>query len=115
MPTEAIFNPLRPASSASLLRNSITCCAAHVDRIANLRAQLDHRLVHLRFDLLLKHDLAALENLLDVRTQFARNRIDNREFLLDPESVGVRFCAHGRGASVPQKRDGVTDEMTSAG
>ena len=37
-----------------------------LDRLADLRPELDHRLVHLRFDLLFEHDLAALENFLNV-------------------------------------------------
>jgi pyruvate-ferredoxin/flavodoxin oxidoreductase len=34
------------------------------------------------------------QNLLNVRTQFARLRIDDLEFLLDPESEDVLFRAH---------------------
>src|ERR1700687_1833871 len=63
---------------------------ARVDnRLTDLRAELDDRLVHLGFDLLFERDLAALENFLDMRAQFARLRIDNREFLFDAESVSV--------------------------
>src|SRR6516162_6307671 len=69
-------------------------CARVLDRIANLSAELDHGLVHLGFDLLFEHDLAALENLLNVRTQLARLRIDNREFLFDAEGECVFLRAH---------------------
>src|SRR6266566_187813 len=47
--------------------------------------------MHLRFDLLFQHHLAALEDFLNVRAQLAGLRIDNREFLLNPESKGVLF------------------------
>ena len=62
-----------------------------LDRLANLGPEFDHRLVHLRFDLLLEHDLAALENFLNVRAQFTRVRIDNRKLFLDAEGVDVIF------------------------
>ena len=64
------------------------------DRLANLRAELDDRLVHLRLDLLLEQDLAALENFLNVRTQFARLGIDDREFFLDPERKDMIWLGH---------------------
>src|SRR6266480_1017811 len=50
--------------------------------------------MHLRFDLLFEHYFAALEDFLNVRTQLARVRINNREFLLNPESKGVLLGAH---------------------
>src|SRR5438094_4361804 len=57
--------------------------------------------MHLRFDLLFEHYLAALEDCLNVRTQLARVRINNREFLLNPESKGVLLGAHvGAGMSL---------------
>src|SRR6266404_8889737 len=59
------------------------------NRIANLSAELDHRLMHLRLDLLLEHDLSTLEDFLDVRPQLARLRVDNRKLFLDAERVGV--------------------------
>src|SRR5207302_4692171 len=66
------------------------------NRLADLRAELDHRLVHLWFDLLFEHDLPAFENLLNVRTQLARLWIDNRKLLLDAESEGVIFHSYHR-------------------
>ena len=66
---------------------------------------LDHRLVHFGFDLLLEDDFAAFENFLNVRTQLARLRIDNREFLLDTKSVGVIFRRHaGRKCALKLRR-----------
>src|ERR1043166_4702422 len=55
--------------------------------------------MHLRFDLLFQHDLAALEDFLNMRTQLARVRIDDREFLFNAESKRVLFRAHGGSAS----------------
>ncbi len=45
--------------------------------------------MHLGLELFLQRELATLENFLDVRAQFARLRIDNRELLLDPECEDV--------------------------
>ena len=47
--------------------------------------------MHLRFDLLFQRQFAAFENFMDVRPQFARLGIDDRELLLDAERVDVRF------------------------
>src|ERR1039457_2663422 len=69
------------------------------NRLANFRAELDDRLVHLGFDLLFKRDLAAFEDFLDVRAQLARLRIDNREFLFDAERESMLLLAHGGGQS----------------
>src|SRR6266478_925473 len=55
------------------------------NRLANFCAELNDRLVHLRLDLLFKDNFPVIENLLDVRPELARLRIDNREFLLDSE------------------------------
>ena len=57
--------------------------------MTNLGAELDDRLVHLRFDVFLQGDLAVVENLLNVGTQLARFRIDDLEFLFDPEGEYV--------------------------
>ena len=57
--------------------------------MTNFRAELDDRLVHLRFDVLFQSDFAVVENLLNVGTQLARLRIDDLEFLLDPEGENV--------------------------
>ena len=114
MPAEAIFNPPAPASVASLLRSSTTCARASIDRIANLGAELDHRLVHLGFDLLLEHHLAAFENLLNVRTQLARLRIDDGKFLLDPERVSVWFVAVMAGRNSALKNELLSSEAGEA-
>ena len=57
--------------------------------MTNLGPKLDDRLVHLRFDVLLQGDLAVVENLLNVGTELARFRIDDLEFLFDPEGEYV--------------------------
>src|SRR5205814_4480499 len=65
-----------------------------IDRIANLGAEFDDRLMHLGLDLLLEQDLATLEDFLNVRLQLARLRIDNRKLLFDTEGVGVLLLGH---------------------
>ena len=59
-----------------------------------LGAELDNRLVHLGFDLLIQRHLALAEDLLDMGTQFARLRIDDLKFFLDPESKDVIGRVH---------------------
>ena len=90
MPAEAIRSPRRAASVANSLRNSTTCSRAHCDVGANLGSKLDDRLVHLRLDVLFQRHFAIVKNLLNVGTQLARFRIDDLEFLLDPEGEYVR-------------------------
>ena len=80
------------------------------DRLANLRAEFDHRLMHLGFDLLFEHDFAAFENFLNMRAQLARLRIDNRELLLDAEGVSVVFVLMA-GRKCPQKQCAVADPI----
>jgi len=65
------------------------------DGIANFGAELYHRLVHLRLDLLLKRDFPAFENFVDVRAQLARLGIDYRELLFNSEGERVLLRAHG--------------------
>src|ERR1700693_2918278 len=68
---------------------------ARTSRIgANLRAQLDHRLMHLRLNMLFEDHLAVGQHLLNVRAQLSRLRIDDLEFLLDAESEDVIFRPH---------------------
>ena len=50
--------------------------------------------MHLGFDLLFQHDFAAFEDLLNVRTELARFRIDDLKFLLDAERENVAFIWH---------------------
>ena len=110
MPTEAIFNP-PSAGELGQFAAQLDHVGARIDnRLANLRAQLDHRLVHLRFDLLFEHDFAAFENFLDMRTQLARFRIDNRELLFDAESKRVVLGAH-RGAQISLKNDALSSRV----
>ena len=62
--------------------------------MTNLRAELDDRLVHLRFDVFFQCDFAVVENLLNVGAQLARLGIDDLEFLLDPEGENVFWVTH---------------------
>src|ERR1700740_1116522 len=80
------------------------------DGIANLSAELDDGLVHLRFDLLFEHNLAALEDLLNVRAQLARLRINDREFLFDTESEYVVFYSH-RGVQMSLKNEKLSSRV----
>jgi hypothetical protein len=59
------------------------------DIVANLRAQLDDRLMHLGLDLFFQDHFALGENFLDVRTELARFRIDDLEFLFDADGENV--------------------------
>src|SRR5687768_12308713 len=64
------------------------------DRLANLRAELHDRLVHLGLDLLLQENFAALQDFLDVRPQLARLRIDDGKLLFDAERKGMVRGGH---------------------
>ena len=94
MPTDAIFKPAAPGERSEFAAKLDHMLARVSDRLANLRAKLDHRLVHLGLDLLLQRNFAVFENFLNVRPQLARLRIDDRKFLLDPERVDVIFHGH---------------------
>src|SRR5215472_17363927 len=63
---------------------------------ANRGSDFHNRLVHLRFDLLLQNHFTVGENLLDLRPEFARFRIDELQFFLDPESENVIGTAKSR-------------------
>ena len=66
------------------------------DVVADLGADLDDRLVQLGPDALLEEDLAALDDLLDVGFQLARDRVDDLELLLDAEGeLGLFAGGHG--------------------
>ena len=81
-----------------------------LDGIANLSAELDDGLVHLRLDLFFEHNLAALEDFLNMRAQLARLRIDDREFLFNAESKCVVFRAHG-GVQMFLKNHGLSSRV----
>jgi hypothetical protein len=55
--------------------------------VADARADLDHRLDHLRLDLLAEEHLPFLKHLRDVRTQLARLRIDDLKFFFDAKRI----------------------------
>src|SRR5207245_8820047 len=84
------------------------------NRIANLSAELHDGLVHLRFDLLFQQDLAALEDFLNVRPQFACLWIDDREFLFDAESECVLPGAHAGGKCPSKNRTCQVDRLAAA-
>ena len=63
------------------------------DVAADRRADLDDRVVHLPLDLVLEPLLPLGEELLDVRFQLARLRVDDLELFLDAEGEGRRW--HG--------------------
>ena len=57
-------------------------------------AQLNYRLVHLGLDAFFQKHFTVCQNLLNVRAQLARLRIDDLKFLLDPERKNVIVRAH---------------------
>src|ERR1043165_4014844 len=59
--------------------------AGLLDVATNSGPDLDHRLNHFRLDLLAQQHLAFFEDLGDVRTEFARLRIDDLKFLFDAQ------------------------------
>ena len=79
----------------------MTCVRASSIDVANLSPKLDNRLVHLRFDLLLERDFAALENFLNVRAQFARLRIDDGKLFFNSE--GIDMLLHRRRDKLSEK------------
>src|SRR5947209_20510833 len=64
------------------------------DRLADFGSELNHRLVHLRLDLLFEHDFSALEDFMNMGAQLARFRIDDGEFFFDTEREYVLLGAH---------------------
>lgn len=56
--------------------------------------QLNYRLVHLGLDAFFQKHFAVCQNLLDVRAQLTRFRIDDLKFLLDSERKNVGVRAH---------------------
>src|SRR5262245_50943036 len=84
--------------------------------IANFGAELNDRLVHLRFELLFERNFSAFEDFVDMRTQLARLRIDDRELLFDSQSERVVLWTHAGSemslktavlSSQPESRDTV--------
>ena len=86
VPAAAMRRPFLRRGREESLRSSVTSCARLLDVAADAGADLDDRLVHLGLDALVQEDLALVEELLDVRAQLARLRIDDLELLLDPEA-----------------------------
>src|SRR5207248_3444578 len=64
-------------------------------RLADVRADLDDRLVELRLHLLAQDQLPLLEQLGDVRAQLARLGIDDLVLFFDSD-VERRLCWHGQ-------------------
>src|SRR5690348_7016726 len=60
------------------------------DVAADRRADFDHRVMHLALDLVLEPLLALGEELLDVRLELPRLRVDDLELLFDAECEGWR-------------------------
>ena len=69
-----------------------------LDRSADLRADLDDRLVHLALDVLAEGRRARREQLGDVRAQLPGRGIDDLEFFLDADGEGV---VHGGPFGLP--------------
>ena len=94
MPAEAIFEPAarRDGREFAAKLNHLLASRGHIT--ANFGAQLDDRLMHLRLDAFFQKHFAVGQNLLNVRAQLARLRIDDLKFLFDSEREDVIACAH---------------------
>jgi len=68
------------------LNNLPTGCACV---FTNFSPKLDYRLMHLRLEVLFQNNFPIGQNFLNVRSQFARFRINDLEFFLDPKSENV--------------------------
>ena len=66
-------------------RSRTSSARASAGRLADLGADLDHRLVQFGLDLLAEDELALLEDLRDVRLQLPRLRVDDLVLFLDPD------------------------------
>src|SRR2546425_164749 len=64
--------------------------ARFLNVLADAGADLNHRLDHLRLDLLAEDHLAFFQEFRDVRTQLARFRINNLEFFFDSQRELVK-------------------------
>src|SRR5262249_7295666 len=68
-----------------------------LDVIAHRRSNLDHRGVHLRFNLLLKDQLAFFDNFgMNMRAQIAGDGINRLKFFFDADREGWRHGFHQR-------------------
>ena len=79
------LQPLSFRDCRQLTSQSNHLLASSTRIVANASPELDDRLVQLGLKLLFQNDLAALNDLLDVRTQLARQRIDQLKFLFNTE------------------------------
>src|SRR5262245_19280192 len=86
-------------------------CARAINGIANLGAQFHHGLMHLGLNLLLKEAFSALENLVNMRPQLTRFRIDDGELLFDTESKRMVLRAHG-GRAMSAKNSLLSSRLT---
>src|SRR5947208_16979642 len=64
--------------------------------------------MHFRFDLLFEHDFSAFENLVNMRTQLARFRIDDGELLFDSKSERVVLHANDDGQEMFLKNNALS-------
>jgi hypothetical protein len=95
-----------------VLRSQFRQLSAKIDNLlpgitrvaANLGAQFYDRLVQLGFDAVLQNHFAVRQNLLDMRPQLPRLRIDDLKFFLDPESKNVVFHHFGLQCSMRSQK-----------
>ena len=71
-------------------------------RLADLGADLDHRLVQLGLDLLAEDELALFEDLRDVRLQLPGRGVDDLVLFLDAERQRRRLHGFSAEAELPQ-------------
>ena len=101
MPAATIARPLARCEAGNRAAQPRDFGTGLADRAAGRCSNLDDALVHLGLDLFAQNHLPAFEDLRDIRTQFARFRIDDLVFFLDAEREreirrhGI-IDAHGR-------------------
>src|SRR5689334_2839712 len=83
------FQPAAPGHSRELATEADDLFAGIMHVLANIGAELDHRLVHFGFDLFFECDFAFTEDLLNMRAEFARFRINDLELFLNSKCEGV--------------------------
>jgi hypothetical protein len=92
-----------PGQPGELAAQADDLAAGHLDVLADGGPDLDHRLVHLRLQLVLEQLPAGFQKLLDVGAQVPRLQVDELELLFDPQREQPGFT-HGIALMVRQRQ-----------